>query len=68
MQENHFAFEEYLEYLKERKSITAIVGKSSYVVYYFPVSSNTTLHVPTIGSYEVSGNNTDGVIVTVLKS
>ncbi|MBM7566320.1 M15 family metallopeptidase [Paenibacillus sacheonensis] len=68
MQENHWAFEEYLHELKVRQSITAVVGNQTYVVYYFPVTSNTTLHVPTIGSYELSGNNTDGVIVTVRKS
>ncbi|NBD24895.1 M15 family metallopeptidase [Paenibacillus glycinis] len=68
MQENHWAFEEYLAALQSRKSITAVVMNRTYVVYYFPVASRTTLRVPTLGSYEVSGNNTDGVIVTVLQS
>ena len=67
MQEHHWAFEEYLDNLKARKSIAAIVGNSNYAVYYYPVSSKTTLHVPATGSYELSGNNTDGVIVTVLQ-
>ncbi|MBP3963083.1 M15 family metallopeptidase [Paenibacillus lignilyticus] len=65
MQENHWAFEEYLVHLKERKSMTAIVEGKTYIVYYFPVASNTTLRVPVVGNYELSGNNTDGVIVTV---
>ncbi|TCM99099.1 D-alanyl-D-alanine carboxypeptidase [Paenibacillus sp. BK033] len=68
MQENHWAFEEYLDNLKERKSITTVVSGITYAVYYFPVSSNTTLHVPAAGNYEISGNNSDGVIVTVMKS
>ncbi|MCM3628218.1 M15 family metallopeptidase [Paenibacillus glycanilyticus] len=68
MHENHFAFEEYLDYLKESKSITMVVAGNTYVIYYYPISSNTTLHVPTKGSYEISGNNSDGVIVTVMKS
>ncbi|MFC4808210.1 M15 family metallopeptidase [Paenibacillus sp. GCM10023250] len=68
MQDNHWVLEEYLAALEERGSITATVGNDTYGVYYFPVSSDTTLHVPAEGKYELSGNNTDGVIVTVLES
>ncbi|WP_338113031.1 M15 family metallopeptidase [Paenibacillus artemisiicola] len=68
MHDNHWAFEEYLDALKARQSMTETVGNDAYAVYYYPVSADTTLRVPATGSYELSGNNTDGVIVTVMKS
>lgn len=40
------------------------MGKK-YEIFYYPVTKNTTIHVPTNLRYEISGNNIDGVIVTV---
>ncbi len=39
------------------------MGKNE--IFYYPVTKNTTIHVPTNLRYEISGNNIDGVIVTV---
>ncbi|WP_071392878.1 VanY-A/VanY-F/VanY-M family D-Ala-D-Ala carboxypeptidase [Bacillus tuaregi] len=65
MQEKNFVLEEYLEYLKEKKQISANLNGESYKITYFPVSENALIEVPMNHVYEISGNNTDGVIVTV---
>jgi D-alanyl-D-alanine carboxypeptidase len=65
MHQNNFVLEEYLDFLKEQKSMKATVDNQVYKIFYYPISKNTTIHVPAKGLYEMSGNNTDGVIVTV---
>ncbi|SFE71185.1 D-alanyl-D-alanine carboxypeptidase [Paenibacillus algorifonticola] len=65
MQEKNFVLEEYLDYLKEHKTITTTVNQQTYEISYYPVSKNTTIPVPVNGRYEISGNNMDGIIVTV---
>lgn len=65
MKENNFVLEEYLDYLKEEKHISATVNGQKYEVFYYPVTENTTINLPADLRYEVSGNNMDGVIVTV---
>ncbi|QHW29842.1 M15 family metallopeptidase [Paenibacillus rhizovicinus] len=67
MQAKNMVLEEYLDYLKKKKTITATVNHQTYEIHYYPVSNNTTITVPENGRYEISGNNTDGVIVTVLR-
>ncbi|NRF95505.1 M15 family metallopeptidase [Paenibacillus frigoriresistens] len=66
MQEKNFVLEEYLDYLKEKKTISTIVDHQTYEISYYPVSKNTTIPVPANGRYQISGNNVDGVIVTVI--
>ncbi|MDQ0900102.1 D-alanyl-D-alanine carboxypeptidase family protein [Paenibacillus sp. V4I7] len=65
MQEKNFVLEEYLDYLKENKTITTIVDHQTYKISYHPLSKNTTIPVPANGRYQLSGNNMDGVIVTM---
>lgn len=65
MQEKHFTLEEYLEYLKEKKSIMTTVQGKKYHITYYPVKSKTIMYVPENQHYEISGNNIDGVILTV---
>jgi zinc D-Ala-D-Ala carboxypeptidase len=64
MKEKNFALEEYMEFLKEQKSITTTIDHQVYKISYHSVSQNTTIPVPANGQYEISGNNMDGVIVT----
>ncbi len=66
MEEMNFALEEYLDYVKEEKSISVHVDGKKYTISYYPVSQNGTIEVevPANGQYEISGNNVDGVIVT----
>ncbi|MCM3746448.1 M15 family metallopeptidase [Paenibacillus pasadenensis] len=64
MQKQNMVLEEYLDYLKEVKSYQTTVDGKVYMVEYYPVSENTEITLPANAVYEVSGNNTDGVIVT----
>ncbi|WP_407945061.1 M15 family metallopeptidase [Paenibacillus glycinis] len=65
MADHDFVLEEYLAYLKAQQKASVTVDGKTYEIFYFPVAEDTTLHVPAKGSYDISGNNTDGVIVTV---
>jgi D-alanyl-D-alanine carboxypeptidase len=65
MQEKNLVLEQYLDFLKEQKSITTTIDHQTYEVTYYPVSKNTTIQMPLNGHYEISGDNMDGVIVTV---
>lgn len=74
MEENDLCLEEYVEKLK-----TFVYNEShlnfenydgtKYEIYYYPqddTASGTVLAVPSDSEYIISGNNTDGFIVTVL--
>jgi zinc D-Ala-D-Ala carboxypeptidase len=65
MKEKNLVLEEYIDYLREEKSLSACVDGKEYTVFYYPVSESMTIDVPENKEYEISGNNVDGVIVTV---
>jgi zinc D-Ala-D-Ala carboxypeptidase len=65
MKEKNFVLEEYMDYLRETKSFVANVNGEKYSVIYYPVPENRKIDVPENKDYEISGNNVDGVIVTV---
>ena len=65
MKEKNFALEEYLNFLKEQKSISTTIHGEKYEISYYPITKDTTIHVPSNLRWEISGNNMDGVIVTV---
>ena len=71
MAENHLALEEYLEAVKEYSygnRLTVENGENAWEIYYVALDTNadeTPVPVPQTGSYEISGNNSDGFIVTV---
>ncbi|MFH5185177.1 D-alanyl-D-alanine carboxypeptidase family protein [Paenibacillus sp. TAB 01] len=67
MHEKGWVLEEYLDFLQEQKSFTTVVGNQTYDIFYYPISGDTTLQVPASGRYDISGSNTDGVIVTVYR-
>ncbi|MBP3964594.1 M15 family metallopeptidase [Paenibacillus lignilyticus] len=64
MQKKDVVLEQYMDYLKEKKQITITIDKETFEISYYPITGTTTIPVPANGSYEVSGNNKDGVIVT----
>ncbi|ODG89995.1 D-Ala-D-Ala carboxypeptidase VanY [Gottfriedia luciferensis] len=68
MKNKNFSLEEYLDFLKKQKSISTTINGQNFEISYYPVTRNTTIHVPTNLRYEISGNNMDGVIVTVFNS
>ncbi|WP_394236162.1 VanY-A/VanY-F/VanY-M family D-Ala-D-Ala carboxypeptidase [Niallia oryzisoli] len=65
MEEKNFTLEEYLDFLKEQKSISQTIQGEEYKISYYPVTKDTTIHVASTLRWEISGNNIDGVIVTV---
>ncbi|GAB6555491.1 M15 family metallopeptidase [Bacillus mobilis] len=65
MQKEKITLEEYLDFLKEKKEISTDVEGKKYTVSYYKVSGNRKVNVPANKQYEISGNNMDGVIVTV---
>lgn len=65
MKEKNFALEEYLDYLKEEKQISASINGEKYKVTYYSISQSRIINVPYHSYFEISGNNIDGVIVTV---
>ena len=66
IQENDWVLEQYLDFVKEKKSLSTVVEGKAYNVSYYSMSQNM-IRVPENGRYEISGNNTNGVIVTVEK-
>lgn len=65
MKEKDFVLEEYLDYLKEKKKISAKFENEEYTISYYSFSENMTISIPKDQEYEISGNNIDGVIVTI---
>ncbi|MBR3267621.1 MAG: D-alanyl-D-alanine carboxypeptidase family protein [Oscillospiraceae bacterium] len=75
MKEHGYCLEEYLDTLKKNYTfgqgmLEYSTPELTYHIYYFPASKTgtTELPVPKTGSYEISGNNTDGFIVTTIIS
>ncbi|WP_417621742.1 M15 family metallopeptidase [Paenibacillus sp. GCM10023252] len=67
MREKNLTLEEYLDYLRDNPALTATIKGAVYRVMYYPVREDRKVQVP-LGAdeqYELSGNNMDGVIVTV---
>ncbi|PGS46075.1 VanY-A/VanY-F/VanY-M family D-Ala-D-Ala carboxypeptidase [Bacillus sp. AFS041924] len=65
MKENNFALEEYLDFLKAEKQINTSNKGKNYTVTYYPISKSREINLNDQSNYEISGNNMDGVIVTV---
>ncbi|GAA0416240.1 TPA: D-Ala-D-Ala carboxypeptidase VanY-M [Enterococcus faecium] len=67
IEEKNFALEEYLDFLKEQKSISGTIHGENYEISYYPITEKTDIEMPANLHYEISGNNMDGVIVTVYR-
>ncbi|MFP7300190.1 M15 family metallopeptidase [Neobacillus niacini] len=68
IEEKDFALEEYIDYLRKEKNISAIVNGQEYTITFYPIETSSAIKVSKNSVYEISGNNIDGVIVTELKS
>lgn len=67
MKELNLTLEEYLDYLKDQSSYRTTVEGKEYEIKYVPVTSkDMEIEIPAGSEYEISGNNIDGIIVTVL--
>lgn len=66
MAKENLCLEEYTDYLKQfpfdGEHLTAACADGTYEIWY---AEGTRVHVPDSGEYTVSGNNVDGVVVTV---
>ncbi|WP_339312067.1 M15 family metallopeptidase [Paenibacillus sp. FSL k6-2145] len=67
MYKNNLVLEEYLDMLKEKENITVEVEGKEYHIRYYRAARDTTVYIPEQGQTEISGDNKDGVIVTVKK-
>ncbi len=72
MAQNNLCFEEYLNWIKSYTFDSApLVTQSdgvTYEIYYAPSMGDTTaVRVPVSGNYSISGNSTDGYIITAVK-
>ncbi len=71
MYENNLCLEEYIEFTKnytyDSEHLTVSAPDKNYEIYYVPAdpSADTEVPVPSDKTYEISGNNVDGFIVTV---
>ncbi|WP_336787566.1 M15 family metallopeptidase [Paenibacillus sp. MMO-177] len=66
MHKQDLTLEQYLDKLKQSKAMSIKAGGQKYTVAYYPmVGSGATIQVQKGKPYEVSGNNYDGVIVTM---
>ncbi|MEK4043358.1 M15 family metallopeptidase [Paenibacillus sp. FSL H8-0048] len=65
MHDKNFTLEEYLEFLKEQKSIATTVNGIEYQISYIEVTGNTPVPTPAAQHIEFSGDNMNGVIMTV---
>lgn len=69
MKKLNLTLEEYLDYLKDQSSYRTTVEGKEYEIKYVPVTSkDMEIKIPAGSEYEISGNNIDGIIVTVLPS
>ncbi|MEI5908180.1 M15 family metallopeptidase [Bacillus spongiae] len=65
MYEKNFALEEYIAYLREEKNLSVIIDNKTYTLSYYPISESTSIKIPNNQQYDISGNNVDGVIITI---
>ncbi|MBE7683862.1 D-alanyl-D-alanine carboxypeptidase family protein [Paenibacillus sp. P13VS] len=65
MYKNNLVLEEYLDLLKEKDNIMVEVEGEKYHIRYYRADGDTTVYIPEHGRYDISGDNKDGVIVTV---
>lgn len=66
--DNNFAFEEYIEFIKDYTENSRLVYKDKsgtiIQIYYVPAEDQTVINLPDRCTCQISGNNTDGFIVT----
>lgn len=65
MKERDYTLEEYVDFLRDNQNLFTEIDGKYYEVTYHPVSDDTTIELPADRKYEISGNNIDGVIITM---
>lgn len=67
MHDEDYVLEEYLAFLKDKKNVEVLVDGIKYNISYYPITKPKSVIVPTDYGYEISGDNFNGVIVTIHK-
>ncbi|WP_458120310.1 M15 family metallopeptidase [Paenibacillus sp. Z6-24] len=67
MYKQNMVLEQYLDFLKEQQEIAVELDGHEYHIRYYHAAPNTTIYAPLQGSYEISGDNREGIIVTAKK-
>ena len=62
MEKENLALEEYIDYLKDKKSYTKKINDVKYFVKY--VEETDVTKIPESSNYEISGDNQEGYIIT----
>ncbi|MCG3421216.1 M15 family metallopeptidase [Oceanobacillus jordanicus] len=65
MYEHDFVLEEYLDYVKDQKELYASFEGKEYFITYYPYGENQQIELPVDHEYMITGDNMNGVIVTV---
>ncbi|RIU88520.1 M15 family metallopeptidase [Oceanobacillus picturae] len=65
MYEHDFVLEEYLDYVKDKKELYASFEGKEYFITYYPYGENQQIELPVDHEYMITGDNMNGVIVTV---
>lgn len=71
MKDKNLCLEEYHDFLKQYSPYhpyTYVVNHRVFDIYYVPVKQSTTIALRSDVVYQISGNNMDGVIVTVWRN
>lgn len=67
MHDKDYVLEEYLAFLKDKKNVEAVVDGIKYDISYYPITKPKSVIVPANYEYEISGDNFNGVVVTIHK-
>ncbi len=67
MYQKNLVLEQYLNLLQVKKTIDATVGGNEYYIRYYDTTSGAPIYVPKHDDYDISGDNKQGIIVTVRK-
>ncbi len=72
MTENHLCLEEYLDWIKTYTIDTAplqyqLDGVQYEIYYTASMGDSTSVRIPVSGNYTISGNNSDGYVLTAVK-
>ncbi|ANF95415.1 M15 family metallopeptidase [Paenibacillus bovis] len=64
MYKKNLVLEQYLQLLREKKEMSFSLNNHDYNIRYYPIASEANIYVPRQGSYVISGDNMQGIIVT----
>ncbi|MBS4218853.1 M15 family metallopeptidase [Bacillus sp. FJAT-49711] len=64
MYEKNLTLEQYLDYVKKKKSISVHYEGNKYYISYYDFKGESSLKIAVARNYEISGDNKSGIIVT----